>query len=95
MDIRSSSTNLENVSSAAGHKRLGAYPGKVTTPVQVLNPMQPGYVAFEDAWKKGKLNPHEGDAGGRYFNISMAYSNTCHYDSDYYKVRAGRYIRRA
>jgi|APCry1669189000_1035189.scaffolds.fasta_scaffold54763_2 hypothetical protein len=95
MDNRTSSTNLETPSSASGHRLMAAYPGKVQTSTQVLNPSQPAYKAAEAAWAKGKLNPHEGDAVGKYFNLGMAYSNSCHYGSDYYTVRDGRYVRRS
>ena len=90
----SSTTNPETDSSAAsGHKSSATAPGSLSTPVQVLNPAFGPYAAFERAWKAGDLNPGEGTANGRYFSISKAYSNECQYNSDYYAVRAGRYIR--
>ena len=95
MDNRSS-TNSDHSgnSNASGHKTIGVLP-KSTTRMQVLDPQQEAYAIFEDAWKKGKLNPHEGDAQGRYFTIDNAYSNLCHYNSNYYAIRDGRYIRHA
>lgn len=91
-----STTNLETKSSAAsGNSTIGALPGKPTTPVQVLNPQFPAYANFEAAWKAGNLHPYEGAAVGRYFGIGKAYDNSCQYNSDYYAIRSGRYIRRA
>ena len=94
MDTKSS-TNLEvrSSSNASDHKAVGGYAGTPATKQQVLNPQEIAYATFEKAWKAGYLNPHEGDASGRYFNIGMAYSNECKVNSDYYAVREGRYIR--
>jgi hypothetical protein len=88
-----SATNLDPTSTnASSHKRSVDTPGKVTTPVQVLNPQFAAYAAFEKAWKAGDLNPNEGMASGRYFGLDMAYSNLCEYNSNYYKVRSGRKV---
>jgi hypothetical protein len=98
MANRPSPTNLETTSgssTASGHSSLSQYSGKLTTPVQVLNPAFKPTADVDSVHRKGDLHPMEATANGRYFSIASAYSNECKVNSDYYAVRAGRYIRRA
>ncbi len=88
-----SATNLDPTSSnASSHKMSAATPGKITTPVQVLDPNFAAFKKAATASKAGDLHPNEGVASGRYFGLDMAYSNVCQYNSDYYTIRSSRYI---